>query len=278
MRTVALTDETRRSWADASQPRPIALTVWEPEGAGPHPLTLLSHGTGGRASDLGWLAEALVAAGHIVIGPDHHGNTSTHEYLPEGFAFMWERPRDVSRGLDWALDSLAVDAEAVYAAGFSLGGYTCAALAGGRIDPRVLGAIMAKESPMPPLPEMPDLIDRLAQKYPAPVLAGLLAHAGDDVADERIHRVVMLAPSLGQLVSGDSLSAAATPALILWGDADQETAPEVNAKHYLAAMPHAVGRSMGADVEHYWWWADHPMGTDLRAEASGLIRGFLSSP
>jgi predicted dienelactone hydrolase len=52
---------------------------------------LLSHGPGGAASDLGWLAETLARAGYAVAGVDHHGNTSTEPYVAEGFAFIWEQ-------------------------------------------------------------------------------------------------------------------------------------------------------------------------------------------
>ncbi len=40
------------------------------------PVVLLSHGTGGTAASLGWLAGRLAAAGFIVLGVDHHGNTA----------------------------------------------------------------------------------------------------------------------------------------------------------------------------------------------------------
>lgn len=276
MRTVALVDESRRSWADSSLPRPVAVTVWAPAGPGPFPVTMLSHGTGGRALDLAWLAEALVDAGHIVVGIDHHGNTSTQEYLPEGFAFFWERARDVSLAVDWALAELEVDPSRVSAAGFSLGGNTCALLAGARVDADALTAIMNGDVPMPPLPEMPDLVERLSHRYPAPTLASLFAHAGDDVADARLGRVAMIAPSLGELVTDESLRSVQVPALVLWGEADAEAEPEHNARRYASLMPGAVGRSMGEDVEHYWWWGDHPSGVELRAAGADAVVSFLA--
>ena len=41
------------------------------------PVVLLSHGTGGTAASLGWLARRLAAAGWVVLGIDHHGNTAS---------------------------------------------------------------------------------------------------------------------------------------------------------------------------------------------------------
>ena len=65
----------------------------------PLPVVLLSHGTGGTAASLGWLAVRLAAQGFAVIGVDHHGNTASEPYLAESFLCWWERPRDLWMGL-----------------------------------------------------------------------------------------------------------------------------------------------------------------------------------
>jgi predicted dienelactone hydrolase len=44
--------------------------------AGAHPVILLSHGFGGGAEDLSWLAGGLAARGYVVIGVDHPGNNA----------------------------------------------------------------------------------------------------------------------------------------------------------------------------------------------------------
>ncbi|MFV0285066.1 MAG: alpha/beta hydrolase family protein, partial [Demequina sp.] len=268
MRTLVIEDRSRRSWADPVSARPLRLTVWEPtNGEGAAPLTLLSHGTGGQVAQLGWLAQALVAAGYAVVGVDHHGNTSAEPYLPEGFACPWERPRDVSLALDWALASLEVDVTRVSVAGFSLGGYTAAALAGARLDPGVVEAVLSGEAPLPPLPEMPDLLARLASRHDGDALAALVAASAADVADARVSRAVMLAPSIGALVDDASLGEIRMPALVLWGDADAEAEPGENARRYLASMPHAEGWSMGRAVAHYDWIAEGEAGDNLRRNA-----------
>ncbi|WP_084076851.1 hypothetical protein [Demequina sp. NBRC 110057] len=277
MRTLVIADASRRSWADPASHRPVALTVWEPSGAdGPLPLTLLSHGTGGAVAQLAWLAEALAAAGHLVVGVDHHGNTSAEDYLPEGFALPWERPRDLSCALDWALGALPVDPARVTAAGFSLGGYSCAALAGARLDPRAVAAVLRGDAPLPPLPEMPDLLERLAARHDGDALAALAAASAVDVADARVTRVALLAPSIGALVDEESLRRAESPALVLWGDADAEAEPGENARRYVEAMPHAEGWSMGRAVAHYDWIAQEEAGERLRANALPAIVGFLT--
>jgi predicted dienelactone hydrolase len=101
------------------------------------PLVVLSHGTGGSAPMLAWLGEALARAGYIVAAINHHGNTSAEESpTPEGFMLWWERATDLTRVLDRLLSDSQfgrlVDARRVGAAGFSLGGYSVAAVAGAR--------------------------------------------------------------------------------------------------------------------------------------------------
>ncbi|MDP1013597.1 hypothetical protein Q6293_28055, partial [Klebsiella pneumoniae] len=64
-----------------------------------YPLLLLSHGTGGTASSLDWMAAALSANGYIVAGVNHPGNTALEPLTREGFMLWWERATDVSEVL-----------------------------------------------------------------------------------------------------------------------------------------------------------------------------------
>ena len=157
---LALTDSDRRSWS-GDGPRPLAATVWYPAlseypeqawSAGvfhfgysalnapfvdttPRPLILLSHGTGGSAAQLSWLAEHLVAGGYIVAAVNHHGNTAVEaSHMPAAFVLPSERTRDLSVLIDKLLDHAdigpRIDRNRIGAAGFSLGGYSVLGLAG----------------------------------------------------------------------------------------------------------------------------------------------------
>lgn len=116
------TDPTRPAWRSNS-PRPLKWAAWYPAEDGAAvadkligrpgaelfrmglvaenaeinsirdrwPVVLLSHGTGGSAEGLCWLATYLAAKGFISIGVSHHGNTAIEPYLPEGFLCWWER-------------------------------------------------------------------------------------------------------------------------------------------------------------------------------------------
>ncbi|MFV0634781.1 alpha/beta hydrolase family protein [Demequina sp.] len=275
---VVLEDGTRGSWTVPQAPRPVRLTVWSPPEYvdSPRPLTLLSHGTGGSALDLTWLAESLVAAGHLVIGVNHHGNSRAEPYLPEGFACVWERPRDVSFTIDWALSRFDVESDAITAAGFSLGGYTCAALAGARLHGPTISALFAGQVPMPPLPEMPNLLEQLRDRYDAEGFSRLTAESGADYRDARVSAVALIAPSIGALIDGDSLAGVIAPTLVLWGDADLEAAPSENASRYLGSIPGAHGQSLGADVEHYWLLGSHRAGQEARATAAEAVVTHLA--
>ena len=102
----------------------------------PQPLVLLSHGSGGSAANLGWIAAQLAAAGYIVAAPDHPGSTSGDSRQADTIR-IWERPADLSAALDGLLAdpdwSAAIDPQRISALGFSLGGYTVLAVAGARV-------------------------------------------------------------------------------------------------------------------------------------------------
>jgi predicted dienelactone hydrolase len=244
--TVELVDRSRPAY-DERPYRPVRTTVWQPSGTGPHPIVLLSHGTGGAVADLSWLASALVAAGIAVLGVDHHGNTHVEPYDAEGFARNWDRPRDLTFALDQLADPF--DLTRVGAAGFSLGGYTAAALLGARLNTAVLRAIFEGELPAGPLPEFPDLLEHLRKRISDP--DEWLAGAADSWRDDRVRAAFLMAPAQGALVEPASLARIDRPVEIRWGDADDNMVPAENALRYLALIPGARGRSVGATVGHY---------------------------
>ncbi|MFF8602835.1 alpha/beta hydrolase family protein [Streptomyces sp. NPDC015232] len=161
-----LHDASRSDLRDPARPRPVRVYRWEPAepAAGPAPLVVVSHGTGGSGSAMGWLVRPLREAGFRVVALDHHGNDFVGGYEPEGFLHVWERPRDVS----FVLDALAAEEPLgpVGVAGFSLGGYTAAALAGARLDPRLLWAVLTGAVPLPDIPEFPGVLEALRAKRP----------------------------------------------------------------------------------------------------------------
>ena len=121
-----------------SRIRPGYLAV--PDGVpalpAPAPLVVLTHGTGGSAQSLGWLATGLARRGALVVAADHPGSSGGD---PEraGMMQVWTQPADVRHMIDTLLASpwaTRVDRARIASVGFSLGGATAMLLAGGRLD------------------------------------------------------------------------------------------------------------------------------------------------
>lgn len=151
------------------RPRPLQASVWYPAAtqtytaliganpaflgtsvqvgpaiaAGPHPLVILSHGSGGNIDNLGWLAEGLVARGAIVAGVNHPGATSG-DSSPRQLPYVLHRTQDIAALLatlttDPAFGP-ALDPAQTTLLGFSLGGATALAAGGARFDAAALAA------------------------------------------------------------------------------------------------------------------------------------------
>jgi predicted dienelactone hydrolase len=98
------------------------------------PLILMSHGHRGQRRDMSWLADSLVKAGYVVAAVDHYGDMRFHFDLYATVCF-WNRPLDFT----FLLDQLEkeeplrseIDFDRIGFVGYSLGGMTGLALAGG---------------------------------------------------------------------------------------------------------------------------------------------------
>ena len=265
---LALTDDDRGHWTVAGAPRPVRTTLWRPAGSHPAPLVLLSHGTAGSAAELGWLAEALAANGYAVAGVDHHGNTCTEPYVAEGFAFAWERPRDLTVVLDALAADPGIDLSRVGVAGFSVGGYTAAALLGARLAPRRLRILFDTLTSIP-LPEYPDLADELLDRYgPALVYAIPMAACQLDVADPRVRAGYLIEPSMGNFCDPASLATVKAPLRVVTGGPEDDPAWAGGVgQPYRELVVGATGRGLGRDVSHDDFLADRSLQDTVAGDA-----------
>lgn len=217
------------------------------------PVVLLSHGTGGNGAGIGWLGCRLAAAGYIAIAVSHHGNTTAEPYRPEGFLCWWERARDLSVVLDrLAADGPfagRLDVERVFAAGFSLGGYTILALADLTLFERWRSSRGAPGGPR----EFPDIgchIPSLLAES-AEFRASQARH-GLSYRDARVKAVVALAPApTVRAFTIDSLRAIRLPVRMLVGQADTEAPAETCASWLAAFLPNCELTLLGPHVGHY---------------------------
>ncbi|MCX5493988.1 dienelactone hydrolase family protein [Kaistia dalseonensis] len=230
--------------ASAERGENLAVTVWYPAAAGgkttllgegrvfqgapafadapalpgPFPLILVSHGSGGRIRDLGWIARPLVEAGFVVAGPNHPGTTSG-DSTPADTPKLWERTRDMSDVLtalttepEWRA---SVEAGRIGVLGFSLGGATALELVGARANREAYAHYCDT------YPTMPDCAWFAGGKGfvdGAPVTTAALDLRMIDKArfeqsnlDRRIRAAVLVDPSVAQAYDAGSLREIAIP-------------------------------------------------------------------
>jgi predicted dienelactone hydrolase len=220
------------------------------------PLVVISHGTGGSALSMAWLGEALAAHGYITAAVNHPGNNAAEPYTAKGFSLWWERARDLSETISGMLADAEfgerIDAGRIGSAGFSLGGYTMIAIAGGITDmPEFLRFCDSPEagatcsSP----PEFPSLVEefrKLIRTHPE-----VLQHSGDSYRDARVRAVFAMAPGLGPAFSASSLATIAIPVEIVAGESDHNVPVALNAKYLAAKIPGASLHLFPGKVAHY---------------------------
>lgn len=269
--TTLFTDPTRRA-LDGDGARPVRVHLWRADDSDA-PLVVLSHGTGGSAQGLSWWVAGLRAAGFDVAALDHHGNNHVDGYLPEGFARWWDRPLDVSFVLD------QVEARGpVAVCGFSLGGYTAAALCGARVSAAAYEALLTGRVEAPPTPEYPHLLSALRARRSASELASWPGRAAADLRDTRVTAAFLLCPSLGPLLTEGSLAAVTVPVAVRWTAADEITPPSENGARYAALIPGADGGTVGGPrAGHYGFVLPEQDDPAAKSDVVAASRDFLAA-
>ena len=288
-------DESRMDW-DNAQPRPVKWSCWYPAsldsstnehrfgGNGDQPLftggqiasgaaisdaqkewplVVLSHGTGGTAKGMSWLATRLVKSGCICIGVDHHGNTASEPYRAEGFICWWERPSDLSFMID-GIDLISpikgrVDLTNIAVTGFSLGGYTAFALSGAITSMKQFETwLNCNPSPLGGPREFPNIDKQISRLMSSSIrFRQSWDQHGDSYFDSRVSKCVALAPAPPvRSFIPQSVSDIGCPTFIIAGEADLE-APFHQCAQWLSNQnSHFQLKSLGEDVGHYVFLAE----------------------
>ena len=176
------------------------------------PLVVMSHGNGGSALSHHDTAVALAQAGYVVAAVTHTGDNHADRSREVSMA---DRPRHISRAIDYVLTqwraNAQVDPARVGVFGFSSGGFTAVAVAGGVADLARVGP-HCQEHPR-------DYACLVVAKDPAgAVAAGTSGPLSG--RDPRVRAAVVAAPALGFTFSRESLARVTLPVQLWRADAD----------------------------------------------------------
>jgi predicted dienelactone hydrolase len=159
---------------------------------GKYPLVVVSHGSGGSHLAYRTLAAQLAREGCVVALPEHPGNNRNDNHLEGTLTNLQDRPRTVSRVMDFVENDPRLAAHlrqrSVAVIGHSMGGYTALAVAGG-------------------IPRFPPGSDR-------PV---------DVKADTRVRALVLMAPATPWFLADGALAKVTIPILMFTAEHDPYT-------------------------------------------------------
>jgi predicted dienelactone hydrolase len=241
--------------------------------AGPFPVIVYSHGSGGIRFESLALFVHLASHGYVVVSADHPGDT----LLDPGddmTAVLTNRPRDVSFLIDTFVDfnveagnffAGAIDPTRIGASGWSYGGYTVLALAAGSFslgtftDPRVRAIMPLDGSAQVFDPDVPAL-------YPTITIPTLLLGASlSDVIAPRLQQLFDGLPSGPGVVAYGNFLDAVHPSF-----ADQCEVPEVLRGESPACEPPAVPWRHVRHIENYL--ALNFFDASLKGDSSAEVR------
>ena len=243
-----------KTYFDNKRNRELTTEIWIPEISSSEPFRLImfSHGTGGNRLACQWFCEGLAKKGFLIAAVDHYGNTYTNP-IPKEFVTVWQRPLDISFVLSQILIEKEfagkIDESKIYAAGFSLGGYTSITLAGANID--LDNFIRFIHTPQgfkeANIPEMPGLINLFEQDS-----IKLSFKRAPNLKDNRIKAIFVMAPALGQgFSSKDQMKDVNIPIFIVGVQSDSIAPITTNASHYKKLLPKAEWYLIKGKAGHY---------------------------
>ena len=213
--------------------------------AGDHlPLVVMSHGTGGWYGEHYDTALALAHAGFVVAAVSHTGDTyQDHSQVLQ----VWKRPEQIHRLIDFMLADWSqhgkIDAGRIGVFGFSAGGFTALAAAGGTADLT--------------------LVKPHCLKVPSAFECGLVRKPGAEeetrappprsafVHDPRIKAAVVAAPALGFTFEREGLAGVRVP-LQLWRAENDHLLPNPDyAQAVRDALPRSPEYHVVANADHF---------------------------
>jgi predicted dienelactone hydrolase len=208
---------------DEKRQRNIPVDVyWSSSANIEKPVIVFSHGYGSVRSDLKYLAEHLASHGYVVAALEHSGSNFTANKGPGSLKpqeFL-ARPQDVS----FVIDELAkinqttdnplqgkLATNNVMVVGYSFGGTTALALAGGEFQIANLRKSCEKQA------------SKLSLVQGFLCVAKELPEDKYQLRDERIKKIVALSPATSLIFGESGLTKVQVPTLVLTSSADNIT-------------------------------------------------------
>jgi len=186
LRTETFVDPSRPTPAHGDAPdrptRTLVTTIARPDGPGPFPLILFSHGFGSSGEDYTAMLRALASAGYVVAAPDYPLTSKRAPGGPERGADGDQQPADATFVINQIL-RMSADGTGPLA---------------GAVDPGRIGAA--------------------GHSMGAGVTLGLGYNSC--CRDPRVRAGVLMAASTPAIFRGDYFGPPATPILIIHGDSD----------------------------------------------------------
>ena len=216
------------------------------------PLLVVSHGTGGNRFSLTWFIAEMVKEGYVVVSLDHYGN-STFNKIPREFIKWWERAIDVQYVLTEVLKDTEmgtkIDTTRIGGVGFSLGGYTNIALAGGYVDRTVTEDEKPEERELPA--EFPDTDEIIDYENDSLIVSSYNQYR-NLVKDDRIKAFFVMAPAIGfGFHSKEQTHKITAPIFIVAGKGDSVAPVGTNAKKYNELISTSKMYLFDENVGHY---------------------------
>ncbi|KAA1243264.1 dienelactone hydrolase [Aquimarina sp. RZ0] len=243
------TDEHRKELFKTIQTIPLASIPDKK-----FPLLLISHGTGGNRFSLTWFVEKMVKEGYIVAAIDHFGN-STFNKIPREFLKWWERAIDIQYVLTEIIDHQEIgnriDISKIGGVGFSLGGYTHIALAGGYVDRNYKGTENKEENTRELPPEFPETKETIDFDTDSLIVSSYNKYK-NQVKDDRIKAFFVMAPAIGfGFYSKKQTSEIIAPVFIIAGRGDKIEPVRYNAEKYHNLIKNSQIHLFDKKVGHY---------------------------
>lgn len=204
------------------------------------PLVVISHGTAGNFASHHGLATALAGAGFVVASPNHTGDTTEDPARAGTGQSLQDRVRHLGRVVDFVLrdwpEASRIDPARIGAFGYSAGGFTVLAAAGGQPDLRRLGLHCTLQPADP--------VCRLARPTGQ-------AEAITWPNDARIRAVVAAAPAMGFAFVPRGLAGVTAPVQIWRPELDEILMHPWNAELVRRLLPGGAEMHVVPRAGHY---------------------------